>query len=183
MSLEEQLKLFVNENEQLLRDLKIARELNLPDCFIAAGYIRNYIWDRLHGFSTREKHNDIDVIYFDLESISEENDQLIENRLIKQTLNEKWSIKNQARMHVKNENLPYKSTFDAIAHWPETATAVGVRLDKNSDLQVISPYGLEDLFDMVIRRSPLFKNKEYYMNRVESKGWKVQWPLLKLIED
>jgi hypothetical protein len=183
MSLEEQFILYIRENEQLLKDLKLVREMKLPDCYIAAGYIRNYVWDRLHGFNTREKHNDIDLVYFDPENVSEERDRSLENNLIKQTQNEKWSVKNQARMHVKNGDNPYKSTRDAIAHWPETVTAVGVMLDKNDDIEIISPYGLEDLFQMVVRRSPLFQNKEYYLNRVKGKDWINQWPLLKLIED
>jgi hypothetical protein len=131
----------------------------------------------------RGKHNDIDVVYFDRENLSEERDHSLENTLRLQTGNEKWSVKNQARMHVKNENPPYKSTYDAIAHWPETATAVGAMLDSNNDIKIISPYGLEDLFHMVVRRAPLFQNKEYYINRVKSKDWISQWPRLKIIEE
>lgn len=183
MTFEEQLKLYIRENEQLLKDLKLVKDMNLPDCYIAAGYIRNYVWDRLHEFNAREKHNDIDVVYFDQENVSEKRDHALEKTLILQTGNEKWSVKNQARMHVKNDNPPYKSTFDAIAHWPETVTAIGVMLDCNNEIQVVSPYGLEDLFYMVVRRAPLFQNKEYYKSRVMSKDWVSQWPLLKIIED
>lgn len=183
MTSEEQLKLYIHENEQLLKDLKLVKDMKLPDCYIAAGYIRNYVWDRLHKFNAREKHNDIDVVYFDRENVSEERDHSLEKKLIILTRNEKWSVKNQARMHVKNGSPPYKSTYDAIAHWPETATAIGVMLDSNNAIQVISPYGLEDLFNMVVRRAPLFQNKEYYVDRVKSKDWISQWPRLRIIED
>jgi hypothetical protein len=47
MSFEEQLKLYIQENEQLLKDLKLIKDMKLPDCYIAAGYIRNYVWDQL----------------------------------------------------------------------------------------------------------------------------------------
>jgi hypothetical protein len=182
MQFDEIIKRYIRENEQMMKDLKLVKDMNLPDCYIAAGYIRNYVWDRLHEFDAREKHTDIDVVYFDREDMSEERERLLEKHLIMQTNNKKWSVKNQARMHVINANLPYKSTNDAIAHWPETVTAVGVRLISNNDIQVISPYGLEDLFNMVVRRAPLFQNKEYYIDRVKSKNWLNQWPLLKLIE-
>ena len=38
--------------------------------------------------------------------------------------------KNQARMHVVNNMLPYSSSVDAISKFPETATALGVTLDE-----------------------------------------------------
>jgi hypothetical protein len=183
MSLEEKLKQLISENEQMMKDLKLVRDLDLPDCYIAAGYIRNYIWDRLHGFNGKETHNDIDVIYFDIHNSSEEIDSVLEQRLVSKTLNEKWSVKNQARMHVKNGDNPYKSTIDAVAHWPETVTSIGVRLDNNNELQIIAPYGLQDLFDMVVRRTDLFQDKDYYLNRVKGKDWTKNWPLLTLIED
>jgi hypothetical protein len=183
MLLEDHLKLYIQEHEQLMKDLTLVRDMILPDCYIAAGYIRNYVWDRLHGFNKQEKHNDIDVVYFDLQNVSEERDRSLEDNLIKETCNEKWSVKNQARMHVKNGDHPYKCTEDAIAHWPETATAVGVRLDDNNEIKFISPYGLEDLFQMVVRRCPIFRDKEYYLSRVEGKNWINHWPLLKIIEE
>lgn len=183
MSLEKRLKLSIRKNEQLVQDLKLVRDMKLPECYIAAGYIRNYIWDELHGFDHRERHNDIDVIYYDPKNRSEERDRKFENKLINITQNEKWSVKNQARMHIKNGNNPYKSTIDAIAHWPETVTAIGVRINNNNELQVVSPYGLEELFQMVVRRTPLFSNKQYYLERVKSKNWTNQWPLLKVIEE
>jgi hypothetical protein len=39
-----------------------------------------------------------------------------------------WSVKNQARMHERNADRPYRSASDAMMHSPETATAVGARL-------------------------------------------------------
>jgi hypothetical protein len=183
MILEERLKLYIREHEKLMEDLQLVRDMYLPDCFIAAGYIRSVVWDRLHGYTNREKHNDIDVVYFSPENIAEEKDRSLESYLISQTGNNKWSVKNQARMHIKNGDQPYRSTDDAIAHWPETVTAIGVMLDSNNEIMIIAPYGLEDLFQMMVRRSPLFQDKDYYLNRVKNKNWIIQWPQLTIIED
>ena len=43
--------------------LRIVQALQLNDCWIAAGVIRNKVWDYLH--NTQTEINDIDVIYFD----------------------------------------------------------------------------------------------------------------------
>jgi hypothetical protein len=180
--LEKQLIQYIREYDQLMSDLTIVKGLNLPDCYIAAGYIRNYIWDRIHGFPNRDKHNDIDIVYYDFNHQTESRDIELENRLIAHTGNEKWSVKNQARMHTKNGNSPYASIDDALSKWPETATAVGARIDENNKIQIICPYGLEDLFEMTVRRSPLFNDQNYYINRVNNKDWQKQWPLLSIIE-
>jgi hypothetical protein len=107
----------------------------------------------------------------------------LERRLIERTGNPKWSVKNQARMHEKNGLPPFQSTEDAIAHWPETVTAIGVRLDDSDALQIVAPYGLKDLFDMVVRRSPRFQDRVYYLQRVHEKNWKKQWPKLTISEN
>ena len=32
-----------------MRVLRIVRELGLPDCWVAAGFVRNCVWDHAHG--------------------------------------------------------------------------------------------------------------------------------------
>ncbi|GIP31664.1 nucleotidyltransferase family protein [Paenibacillus sp. J2TS4] len=180
---EKRLKQYLYEHERLWKDLRKVRELDLPQCYIAAGYIRNYIWDKLHGFEDRQRHNDIDVVYYDKDYASEERDIGLEKELIEQTGDPKWSVKNQARMHIRNGEKPYLSTIDALSRWPETVTALGGRLDANDELDICSPYGLEDLFNLVVRRSPLFKDKELYLNRVHKKEWKKHWPLITILDE
>lgn len=181
--LEMKLKQYIEENEPMLNDLRRVRDLHLPDGYIAAGYIRNYIWDRLHGWDNRQQHNDIDVIYFDSNDCSEERDRELENQLIAATGNTKWSVKNQARMHEKNGNAPYTSTGDAISFWPEVVTAIAVRIDHEEQLEVLAPYGLEDLFQLKVRRSPRFEDRSYYLSRIHTKHWQQHWPLLQIEED
>jgi hypothetical protein len=39
--------------------------LNLPQCYLAAGFVRNLVWDYLHNKDSSTPLNDFDVIYFD----------------------------------------------------------------------------------------------------------------------
>jgi uncharacterized protein len=127
--------------------------------------------------------NDVDVLYFDLDDLREETEKSHET-ILKNQLNEyNWSVKNQARMHIRNQENPYLSVSDAMKKWPETVTAIGLYLNKEGDLEVISPHGLIDLFDLVIRRSLFYKKSDYFYTRVQSKKWLKIWPQLRLIED
>lgn len=49
--------------------LQAVRALNLPDWFIAAGFVRNAIWDHLHSLPMTPL-NDVDVVYFDPDDCS-----------------------------------------------------------------------------------------------------------------
>jgi hypothetical protein len=171
----------IQNNPAIMQDLTLVRELNLPDCYIAAGYVRNYIWDHLHGYPSRTPLNDIDVIYYDPKEADEETERRIESVLQQNTDSSLWSVKNQARMHVRNGDQPYHSSEDAIHHWPETVTAVGIKLENEQSISFISPYGLEDIFEFNVRKSPLFKDPAYYQTRVNNKNWQALWPKLKII--
>jgi len=172
----EELIKIMKSYKYLMRDLELVRQLNLPNWYIAAGYVRNHIWDQLHGYTNRTPLNDIDVIYYDNENLSEIYEKNLETWLNQKTNLSIWSVKNQARMHVKNNDEPYNSITDAISRWPETVTAVGITLEKNNSITLIAPYGVEDIFEMRVRRSPLFMDKEYYKRRVMDKNWKKLWP-------
>src|SRR3954447_138148 len=104
--------------------LGLVMSLRLPDGWIGAGFVRNAVWDYLHGREASPPRGDIDVVWFDPGQADPSIDQSLEDRLhaLEPTL--AWSVKNQARMHTRNSDPPYSSTADAIGHWPETATAV-----------------------------------------------------------
>jgi len=166
----------------LMRDLKLVQSLGLPDVCIAAGYVRNFVWDHFHGRSKLTPLNDIDVLYYDAADLREETEKSYEEQLTKRQPGFNWSVKNQARMHQRNDEQPYRSVDDAMKRWPETATAVGVALDDDDKIRIIAPHGLEDLFSLRIRRSPFFDDADYYRSRVKSKNWLNLWPRLELID-
>ncbi|MGM1047989.1 MAG: nucleotidyltransferase family protein [Bacillota bacterium] len=180
MNLEEKLINILKTNENLMRDLKWVRQLGLPHWCIAAGYVRNFVWDYLHGYADQTPLNDVDVLYFDPTDLREESEKYYDIQLINQYDKYNWSVKNQARMHTKNQDDPFVSVADAMKRWPETVTAVGIRLDDDMNIEVIAPHGLEDLFQLIIRKSPYFKDEAYYKSRVSDKKWLDIWPQLRM---
>lgn len=87
-------------------------------------------------------------------------------------------------MHVRNDDAPYASATDAMRYWPETATAIAARRSGAGGCQIAAPLGLNDLFDLVLRPTPHFREdkRTIYEDRIRSKSWCDTWPLLTRIE-
>ncbi len=167
------------ENDEWMTDvLKIVRDLNLHDCWIGAGFVRNKIWDKKHG-KNRTELNDIDIIYFDKSNSTKEYDLQIENKLKKLNSKLNWSVKNQSRMHIRNGHKQYTDCNEAVSFWPETATSIAVRLSFENQIEYIAPYGLEDLFNLLVIPTPKF-DLTVYNSRIEKKRWKEKWSKLEI---
>jgi hypothetical protein len=166
------------------RILGLVRSLQLPDCWIGAGFVRNAVWDALHDRAPSPLSGDVDVLWFDSDRAGTAEDRMIEAMLHRAEPSVTWSVKNQARMHRRNDDAPYASTTDALHFWPETATAVAVRWTGQDACEIAAPYGLDDLFYLVIRPTPHFAGakRSVYEQRIRAKGWLTQWPLLRAVE-
>jgi len=163
-----------------MKVLKIAEQQNLKGWVIGAGFVRNKVWDYLHGFTKKEVDTpDIDLVYFDPEGNTPEKDEILSEKLKKETgIN--WEIINEAFAHTWNHRPPYSSTEDALSKWTETATGIGVRL-KNDKLILMAPHGISDLVKLIVRPSPNFPGYlPLVKKRVKEKQWLEKWPKLKL---
>ncbi|MFC5528303.1 nucleotidyltransferase family protein [Cohnella yongneupensis] len=183
MTLEEKLKSILSTHKSLIRDLNLVKSLNMPNWCISAGYVRNFVWDYLHHYKDATPLNDVDVVYYDSSQQRAEADKEYEALLKRSYPDYNWSVKNQARMHVRKKESSYSSVEDAMERWPETVTAIGVSLDQNDHVTLVAPHGLNDLFELVIRRSPYFADYDYFIKRVLNKNWLNTWPKLRLIEE
>ena len=176
MKYELELTKIIKSDQLLMSILKAVQTLQLNDCWVAAGVIRNKVWDYLHNVQT--EINDIDVIYFDEYDSSIEAEKALESKLQEIMPNQPWSVKNQARMHKINRIPPYASSIEGVAHFPETPTAIAVRLNNNK-IEILAPYGLNDLFEGLVRPTPPFNenSKLYtiYSNRIQNKNWGSIW--------
>lgn len=161
--------------------LRQVSALRLPDCWVGAGFVRAAVWDHLHGRPPAPlTEGDIDVIWFDPLEATPAMDTAIEQRLKASNPSPlAWSVKNQAGMHLRNGDRPYHSATDAMSFWPETATAVAVRLNGNA-LEIAAPFGLDDLFALVLRPGPAFRDakRPSFDARVRGKRWRERWPNL-----
>jgi uncharacterized protein len=171
-------------DERMMEIIKVASTLNLPDWWICAGFVRSKIWDTLHGFTVRTETPDVDVIYFDNQNINENVEKKLEKKLVSMMPTIPWSVKNQARMNLINDLPPYTSSEDAISRFPETVTALGVKLDKKNNLVLTAPWGLEDVINLEVKPTPYFtETKELaaiYEQRMIKKNWQSIWHKIKI---
>jgi len=148
-----------------------------PDAWLSAGFVRNAVFSELFGAQRVQLESDLDVIYLDARDTDPERDLAFERALFAQ-LPALWSVKNQARMAAHNGDTPYRDVEDALAHFPETATAVAVRM-RGHELEVLAPYGLADLRAGVIRKAPRVR-RAVFVARCESKRWQERWPQVRV---
>ncbi|HYM30360.1 MAG TPA: nucleotidyltransferase family protein [Candidatus Cybelea sp.] len=162
--------------------LRVAMTLNLPDCWIGAGFVRNLIWDELHGYEERTPLNDVDVIWFDRREPSAEKDDVLVAKLKASWPDVPWSVLNMARMHLPAGDPPYASSIDGVRFWPETATAVAVRCNSDRSLELAAPLGLSDLLDLRVRPTPSARERhpDAYRGRIAKKNWLRRWPRLRI---
>ncbi|MFJ7669167.1 nucleotidyltransferase family protein [Lysinibacillus sp. NPDC097195] len=181
---ERDLVTLIESDTWMMDILRCVEQLQLPDSWVCAGFIRAKVWDYLHDYKERTPLGDIDVIYFDKHNTLEQLEKHYEQRLVQLLPNEPWSVKNQARMHVINDSEPYQSSIDGIAHFPEIPTAIGVRLTQGV-LEIAAPYGIQQLLNGIVAPTPYFDEHtplhNMYQQRLSAKQWRHNWPKLTFI--
>jgi uncharacterized protein len=123
---------------------------------------------------------DVDLIYFDSQDLSLEAELGHERRLrdLFQHLPIKLDVKNEARVHLWYKDRfgyaiePYSSSADAIATFPTTATSVGIRQIR-SKFECCAPFGLDDLFSLVVRPNKGQITRAIYEAKVDR--WRSIW--------
>ncbi|WP_169566603.1 nucleotidyltransferase family protein [Sneathiella limimaris] len=168
---------FLKTHQTLFPLLRQVASVKRVNCWISAGVIRNAVWDHL--FETNEissARSDVDVIYFDPKKTEPLQDREIEVQQKTEYPGVNWSVRNQARMHLKNQDPAYQSLENALEYWPETATAIAARYE-DRDIEIIAPFGVEDLLSGILRVNPLHPLKRTdFEARKRSKNWQKRWP-------
>ena len=148
------------ENSEMMAILTIIRDLGLKDSWLAAGSVRNFIWNLLSDKSPFDHETDVDVIFFDPD-ISYEETVSLEKKLREDFPQYQWELKNQVYMHLHSpRTAPYTSSRDAMSKYPERCTAIGLRLHADATLEPFAPYGLEDILKFQVSPTPHFLENE-----------------------
>ncbi len=173
--LSEELERHILADKNILVILDIMDRLNLSDCWLCAGTIRNFIWNQ-YSF---DEETDVDLVFFD-ENISYEETMEIESDLYQNYPAYRWELKNQVYMHIHSPNTkPYQSSRDAIEKFPERCTAIGICRTERNKLEIFAPFGLDDIYAYQVRATPHFladpNRMELYRQRILKKQWKNRW--------
>ena len=169
----------VRKNPDMTAILIIIRNLGLKDSWLAAGSVRNFIWNLLSDKSPFDSETDVDVIFFDPD-VSYEETLAIENKLREDFPQYQWELKNQVYMHQHSPHTePYVNSCDAMSKYPERCTAIGLRLHTDATLELFAPYGLVDILNFQVSPTPhFFENDDrmkLYQQRLSKKNWREKW--------
>jgi hypothetical protein len=171
---------FIESEPEMMRLLAVVRTA-LPDAWIGAGFVRNAVWDAL----SRRRGvplDDVDVVLIDPADPRPARDAAAQADLERLCPGVPWQVKNQARMHGRNGDAPYHDISDAIARWPETATAIAARAGADRRVELTAPHGVDDLLGLIVRPTPAFALKlDVYRDRVRRKNWLARWPELTIL--
>lgn len=161
-----------------MQSLRAVRDIMGDGAWLAAGFIRNLVWDKQHGHTNATPLDDLDVIYLDAANLglAAETDWQIR---LQQQLALPWQVRNQARMAQLHGHCPYLDCADAITRWPETATCYAVRLDDADRLHWLAPLGWAPLLALSVERNPRFTGGDaVWQARIQQKNWPQRWPQL-----
>lgn len=183
------LRTLIQSNDWMMRLLATVRDERVPDAWVGAGVVRDLVWGERYGpgFGPDDVR-DVDVAYFDPRDLSRANDDRMTKRLSERWPQVPWEARNQAAVHTWYAGKfggdpvePLTSIADAIGTWPETATAVAVRLGSDDTIEICAPLGLADLLGGVWRRNPRRVSLERSLARLARHRPEQRWPAVKVI--
>ncbi|MGM0292295.1 nucleotidyltransferase family protein [Enterococcus sp. AZ062] len=182
----ESLHEILKQDTALYQIIQTVSNMAIPELYVGAGCIVQSVWNRLYGMPIGYGISDVDIVYFD-EELSEEKELDTSKEIAEAIGHSTYSLDiiNEARVHLWYEERfgfpiqAYTSSEEAIYTWPTTATAIAVSLDEKGQLQVLSPYGLDDVFEGIIRPNKKMITEEIYDQKVAK--WIKKWPELKVV--
>jgi hypothetical protein len=174
-------------NEDAQKILRAAPTLKMPEWYLGAGGISQTVWNVFHGFDPKYAIKDYDLVYYDATDVSykTEDDVIQKAKQLFHDIFVPVEVRNEARVHLWYLEKfgypiqPYKSVEEAIASWPTTATCVGVKYI-DDHFHVYAPYGLDDLFAMIVKPNKVQIKKSIYEDKVNR--WIKIWPKLKVVQ-
>lgn len=158
--------------------LETARTLDLPDWLIVSGAIYNTVWNHLTGKPAGFGIKDIDLFYFDGDDLSWEAEDAVIRRgeIAFADSSLPVEIRNQARVHLwypdrfGRECPAYRSSAESLAYFASRTHAVGVKLSRSGQMQIVAPFGLDDIFALRVTPNHALDNRDTH----EEKGRRAQ---------
>lgn len=178
----ERFEAIIRADPDLMRLLERLRAVGLPQWRLVSGCLYQTVWNVLTGRPRGTGIKDYDVIYYDRDDLSWEAEDIAIKRVVAATSDcvGPIEVRNQARVHLWfparfGSAYPELLAADQALHYYSTiAHAVGVRLEEDGRLDVAAPFGLDDMFAMLIR--PNRKLSSAATHAAKAARAKTIWP-------
>ena len=177
----------LRQNSTLIEVLARAATMDLPRWYLVAGCLYQTVWNVVTGQPAQSGILDYDLAYFDDSDLSwEAEDEVIRvGSTVFAGLPSPVQIRNQARVHLWYEQKfgvpcpPHTSTEAAIDTYEATTASLGVRQEPAGRWRVYAPFGLSDVFNLIVRPNPVLAPRHIYEAKTER--WRQQWPELTVL--
>jgi hypothetical protein len=174
-------------NPTLTDVLARAAGMDLPGWYLVAGCLYQTVWNVVTGQPPEAGILDYDLAYFDDSDLSwDAEDAVIKaGNEIFAGLPASVQIRNQARVHLWYEQKfgvpcpPHASTEAAIDTFEATAACLGAGRGPSGRWRIYAPYGLADMFNLVVRPNPVLAPRQVY--QAKAARWRQQWPGLTVL--
>jgi hypothetical protein len=178
----------IRADPDLMALLARLRDIGLPQWRLVAGCLYQTVWNALIQRPRGTGIKDYDVAYYDAGDLSWEAEDAVIKHVAAETQGcvGPIEVRNQARVHLWFEQRFGSSAYpqlssadDALRYYASIVHAVGVRLEANGQLDVVAPFGLDDVFDMIIRPNRALANASSH--NAKAVRAKAIWPEVALV--
>lgn len=171
----------------LMAVLEGLREDGLPEGMLVAGAIYNHVWNVLSRRPALYGINDLDVFYFDGGDIGYDAEDVVIRRLDRRFghLPIPVQVRNQARVHLwfpqkfGIDFTPLASAEEMLGRYASRTHAVAARLDAEGRMEILAPFGLDDIFSFRLVPNPVLANRPGYEKKAARA--KATWPELTVV--
>jgi len=178
----------IQDDPGLMHLLRHLRTVALPQWRLVSGCLYQTVWNVLTGRPRGTGIKDYDLIYFDAADPSWEAEDAIIRQVAAATADCVGPVetRNQARVHCwfpQRFGCAYPrlgSADESLRYYASVAHAVGVRLRADDRLDVVAPFGLGDVFAMVLRPNHALDNAASH--RAKAQRARAIWPEVTVLE-
>ena len=175
--------LAIPANGQILRRLPM---VSLPDAWLVAGCLFQAVWNNQSDRTACAGVKDYDLFYYDDRDLSwaAEDEAIGFAHAVLTDVPVTCDIKNQARVHLWYEQRfgsPYlrlQNTRGGIDRFLVAGTCVGLSTNADGTLKLYAPFGLDDIFDGLLRPNPLMPDAAAFLAKAAT--YQARWPHLRI---
>lgn len=179
----------IRNNTIVTEILRRLPDLAVSDAWLAGGCLFQTVWNVLRGDAPTRGIKDYDVFYFDAADQSKAAEDQI-NRdaaLLFADLGREIELRNQARVHLWYEDefgVPgypkLGCSTDGIDRFLAVCCMVAMRPPGEGEIDLYAPFGVDDVFNFVMRPNPSFPSLPQDRYGLKAKRWQVLWPELRV---
>jgi Uncharacterized protein conserved in bacteria len=168
--------------------LTTLRDQGLDQWRLFSGAVYQTVWNHQTGREPGHGIRDYDIGYWDPDTSWDAEDVIIKRvaAAFDEPFRSTVEVRNQARVplwfesHFGEPYAPLDHADQALERFVAPCFAVGVRLEDDDQISVAAPFGLDDVFDLVIRPNanrPVARDWDRVIAKAEAR-----WPELKVVE-